>query len=119
SLLLAVHPEDETRRVLVRGKGNLSRTPAAVEFAINEHRFAANGHDFKVPLVADLSSSSLSVDELIGVTPAAYSKISDACEVIETLLPHDGEWHPAKPIGDACAAAEIDERTAKRAKARL
>jgi hypothetical protein len=35
------------------------------------------------------------------------------------LLPHDGEWHPVKPILEACAAAQIDERTAQRAKDRL
>lgn len=44
SLLLAQHPEDENLRVLVRGKGNLSQPPPAIEFQIAEHRFDANGH---------------------------------------------------------------------------
>jgi len=121
SLLLAVHPEDESRRVLVRGKGNLSRTPAAVEFAIGEHRFAANSHDFKVPTVTDLSVGTLSIDDLIGVSAASASasKVGDACEIIEALLPRDGQWHQAKPIKDACSNDDIDERTAQRAKTRL
>jgi hypothetical protein len=121
SLLLAQHPEDEHRRVLVRGKGNLSQTPPAVEFAINSHQFTANGHQFNVPLATDFTESTMTVDDLVGTETAVHehSKIADACDIINTLLPHDGEWHPAKPIYDACATEEIDERTAKRAKARL
>jgi AAA domain len=34
SLLLAEHPEDADRRVIVRGKGNLSATPTAIEFTL-------------------------------------------------------------------------------------
>jgi hypothetical protein len=40
-LLLGQHPDDDDRRVLVRGKGNLSEPPPAVEFRITGYRFAA------------------------------------------------------------------------------
>jgi hypothetical protein len=49
SLLLAEHPDDDSRRVLARGKGNLSMAPRAMEFDIDSARFTANGHDFNEP----------------------------------------------------------------------
>ena len=121
SLLLAEHPEDELRRVLVRGKGNLSKIPPAVEFRIKSHKFSANKHRFDVPLACDFDESSLRVDDLLGDPKGVeeHSKVKDACEIIETLLPHDGEWHEAKPIFDACKKQKIDERTVKRAKLKL
>jgi hypothetical protein len=121
SLLLAQHPEDESLRVLVRGKGNLSQTPEAVEFQIAEHRFEANGHEFRVPLAQGFHVGELTVDDLIGDAgvPREHSKQAEACEIIEALLPHDGEWHPARPILEACEAEDLDKRTAQRAKARL
>ena len=66
SLLLAEHPEDERRRVLVRGKGNLSRKPDAIEFDLQPFVFEANGHVFSVPKAMDFSESDLDVDDLIG-----------------------------------------------------
>jgi hypothetical protein len=121
SLLLAQHPDDETMRVLVRGKGNLSQTPTAVEFRIAQHRFEANGHEFKVPLAQDFATGDLTVEDLIEKPggEVEHSKVADACEIIEALLPRDGAWHPAKEIKDACAQDGVDERTVQRAKARL
>jgi hypothetical protein len=121
SLLLAQHPDDESVRVLVRGKGNLSETPAAVEFRLAEHRFSANGHEFRVPLAQDFRAGDLTVDDLIDKNggDTEHSKVADACEIIEALLPRDGVWHPAKQVKDACAEDGLDDRTVKRAKARL
>jgi hypothetical protein len=122
SLLLAQHPEDETRRVLVRGKGNLSATPPAVEFVIEGHRFEANGHDFNVPKAAHFEACDMSVEELIdtgGGKAAEHSKVAEAVEIIEALLPRDGEWHVAAPIYDACEAEDIEKRTVQRATKRL
>jgi hypothetical protein len=121
SLLLAEHPEDESRRVLVRGKGNLSATPEAIEFTLAGHVFNANGHVFDVPIARDFTPGTLVLADLIGDERAVreHSKVRDASEIIEALLPKDGEWHPAKPIYEACSGEEIDERTVKRAKQRL
>jgi len=121
SLLLAAHPDDEDRRVLVRGKGNLVARPQAVEFSIEPHRFAANGHHFSVPLASDFSLSDLAVDDLVGPEGPAreHSKAGDAAAIIEALLPRDGAWHPAKPIHEACATEGIEERTVQRAAERL
>ena len=121
SLLLAQHPEDETLRVLCRGKGNLSKAPDSVEFRLDEHRFSANGFEFAVPLATGFAAGTLTVDDLIGSDSerAEHSKIAEACEALEALLPRDAQWHPAKPIKDACDTDGIDEVTVKRAKVRL
>jgi len=120
SLLLAEHPEDDTRRVLIRGKGNLSAKPPAVEFEIVSHRFDANGHTFNVPLARSFATSELKIDDLLA-PPATreVSKVNDAAELIETLLPHDEDWHPVKDIYTAAAGEGIDDRTMQRAKQRL
>ena len=96
SLLVAEHPEDADRRVLVGGKGNLSRTPAGVEFTIVSHRFTANSHNFDVPRVVDMTAGTLTVDDLVASsnTNAGPSKVGDACEIIEALLPRDGDGTP-------------------------
>jgi AAA domain len=122
SLLLAQHPEDEELRVLVRGKGNLSERPNPLEFNLVSHSFVANGHDFSVPLVAGMRPSEIDVDELLDTdkqTTERSSKASDAREIIEVLLPRDGQWHPTSPIYTACEAEEISERTIRRAKDQL
>jgi AAA domain len=121
SLLLAEHPEDEQRRVLIRGKGNLSQKPDPVEFEITSYRFEANGYTFKGPLAASFTTSDLDIDQLLGDENkrSEHSNIANAAEIIEALLKRDGKWHPAKPIYEACANEHVDERTLQRAKARL
>ena len=123
SLLLAAHPEDEDRRCLVRGKGNLSAPPAAVEFAIESCRFEANSHSFNVPKATGFVVGDIRIDELIeskgGERAAEHSKVAEAGEIIEALLPRDGNWHPAGPIYEACDANEIERRTVQRAMKRL
>ena len=121
SLLLAEHPDDETRRVLVRGKGNLSAPPTAIEFTLGTRSFDANGYTFSTPIAADFGPSALQVDDLLEppVKTVEHSKVNDAAELIAARLPHDGDWHPARPILDELEQAGVDERTAQRAKTRL
>ncbi len=121
SLLLAAHPDDEDRRVLVRGKGNLVARPQAVEFDIESYTFPANGHNFSVPRASEFVLSDLTVDDLVGPEGVArqHSKAGDAAAIIEALLPRDGGWHPAKAIYEACAEEGIEERTVQRAAERL
>jgi hypothetical protein len=121
SLLLAQHPEDEDLRVLVRGKGNLSRTPPAIQFRLESCSFSANGHTFEAPRAAGFEVvPDVTVDDLLDSDKAReQSKIRDACEIIEALLPRDDKWHLAAPILDACQSNDIDERIARRARNRL
>ncbi|HEY4896452.1 MAG TPA: AAA family ATPase [Solirubrobacteraceae bacterium] len=122
SLLLAQHPEDEHRRCLVRGKGNLSAAPPTVEFSIEGYRFDANGHQFNVPRAAGFEVGEITVDELVdtsGAKSTEHSKVAEAAEIIEALLPKDGAWHPAADIYQACETEDIEKRTVQRAMKRL
>ncbi len=115
SLLLAEHPEDPDRRVVTRAKGNLAATPEAVEFAIEGHRFIANGHTFDVPRAVDFSTSTLTTADLL-VTPA--SPVGDARMDARKLVAgwlDDGEWHAAGEIIADCKAKGVYERAAERA----
>lgn len=106
SLLLAQHPDDEDRRVIVRGKGNLSRTPAALEFSIETATFTANGYRFDVPRAVEFAESDVTIDDLIGPAPApppraAGEARTSARDALADML-GDGEWHVATEIIDAC-----------------
>jgi hypothetical protein len=65
SLLLAPHPEDDDRRVLVRGKGNLSAAPAAFEFSIEGRELEINGHGFSLPVVANETETELGIADVV------------------------------------------------------
>jgi hypothetical protein len=65
SLLLAVDPEDEKRRVLVRGKGNHSAAPSAIEFSIKPYAFELNGYGFEMPMVTDVRESDRTVTDIL------------------------------------------------------
>ena len=117
SLLLAAHPDDADRRVICRGKGNLSKTPSALDFEIESHIFEANDRDFDVPRAVDFQESDLTVDDLIKASapmPAAGEARTSARELIKPQLA-DGDWHEASKILDLCEKAGIETRAAERA----
>ncbi len=82
SLLLAEDPEDGTRRVLVRGKGNLSAPPRSYEFTIAPRTLELNGHTFEQPMVCDPVEGEMTADDLLGRRPPE-TPIRD--QVIEQL----------------------------------
>ena len=117
SLLLAAHPDDADRRVICRGKGNLSKTPSALDFEIESHIFEANDRDFDVPRAVDFQENDLTVDDLIKASapmPAAGEARTSARELIAAQL-KDGNWQKAGKILKLCAAAEIEKKAAERA----
>ncbi|HTA98823.1 MAG TPA: AAA family ATPase [Solirubrobacteraceae bacterium] len=117
SLLLAEHPHDERRRVVVRGKGNLSRTPPAVEFDISSHKFTANGYTFDVPLAGNFGTSGLTVEDLIN-QPRPLQPAGEARTTARTLIAArlaDGDWHHAGTIIQECGALDVHERAVRRA----
>ena len=65
SLLLAQHPDDETRRVLVRGKGNLSAPPRSFEFTVEGRELEINGYGFDLPVVAQECEGELGVEDML------------------------------------------------------
>jgi hypothetical protein len=117
SLLLAEHPEDADRRILVRGKGNLSAEPEAVEFEIEGYKFEANGHHFNVPRAIRFTTSALTSEDVLSgpaaPVPAGEAR-TDAREMIAAALT-DGDWHEAGPIIAKCENAGSDKRAAPRA----
>lgn len=65
SLLLAEHPDDEGRRVLVRGKGNLSAPPPSFEFRIEGRELEINDHGFSLPVVGDVREGELGIEDVL------------------------------------------------------
>jgi hypothetical protein len=113
SLLIAEHPEDTDRRVLLRGKGNYSQRPPALEFKIASRTVDLNGHHFDVGAVDALSDSTLTVDQVLGVPRVSLTKADQGRKLItETLA--DGEWHPAADVLARLADVEIGDREASR-----
>ena len=86
SLLLAQHPDDEGRRVLVRGKGNLSAPPSSFEFAIEGRDLEINGHGFSLPVVADEGEGELSVEDMLRPERPApvREKLADQIDALGT-----------------------------------
>jgi AAA domain len=70
SLLLGIDPEDETRRVLVRGKGNHSAAPRSFEFEIAAEVVDLNEHRFEVPKVVRAEEGERTVDDLLNAPTA-------------------------------------------------
>ncbi len=84
SLLLGRYPQDRTRRVLVRGKGNHSSAPGSFEFRIEGCHLALNGHFFDVPIVAGAEEGSLIVEDLLDPEDAPVR--TDLAEKLAALL---------------------------------
>lgn len=71
SLWLAEHPDDPERRVLVRGKGNLSAPPPSFEFRIESRELEINGHTFHLPVVTDQGDGDTTVEDVLKPERAA------------------------------------------------
>lgn len=71
SLYLTQHPDDDDRRVLVRGKGNLSTAPPSYEFTIESAHPIINKHRFDVPVAADVAEGDLTIESLMRPDRAA------------------------------------------------
>jgi hypothetical protein len=123
SLLLAEHPHDPDKRVLLRGKGNLSQRPDPLEFEIPSYIFQANGYVFDVPRVTGMQPSDVEIEDLLdgggkdhrdlGVSKAALAR-----ENVEDIL-SDGLWHASSEVYAAAAEHDVDERYVRAAKVAL
>jgi len=113
SLLLAEHPDDEDRRLLIRGKGNYAAPPPAVEFRITSVDTEIGGHVHKPTKVVDVATSRIDIAEVLGA-PERVSKAQIGRDTIADALA-DGEWHDATPIRAELAAAGLSDSGIKRA----
>jgi putative DNA primase/helicase len=85
SLLLGADPQDEERRVLVRGKGNHSAAPRSFEFRIGVETFELAGHGFEMPVVADAEEGNRTIGDLFGTETEAPVR-DDLAERLARLL---------------------------------
>jgi hypothetical protein len=115
-LLFAWHPDDapnevDSRRVLIRGKGNLGRDPGALEFRVSEREYQHDdGRATGREVVTDVEPSSVTLadlDPMRATTERQPSKIERAADVIRDAL-DDGWWHDAKPIRERLAEQGLD-----------
>lgn len=112
SLLLATHPEDEDRRVLVRGKGNLSAAPRSLEFEIEGRDLDINGYGHSPPLLVNPREGLLRVEDLLQPDgPAAPVKELLATE-IDNLAP--GGVQTTSAIA-ACVGRDASDGSVRRA----
>ncbi|HSX21982.1 MAG TPA: AAA family ATPase [Gaiellaceae bacterium] len=114
SLLLAEHPEDPGRRVLVRGKGNYAAPPKALEFTIGSEPVEISGHLHRPTKILGLVESDVLLDDVLQVEAPTSTKANGARETIAEALA-DGEWHDAAPIRAALMKLGVSSSGIKRA----
>ena len=85
SLLLGEDPEDDSMRVLVRGKGNHSAAPKSFEFKIAPELVDLNGHRFEVPRVIGEHEGERAIKDLLAGGSAAPVR-EELADQLESLL---------------------------------
>lgn len=115
SLLLAEHPDDADRRLLVRGKGNLSKEPPGFEFEIQTWVDEINGHRFELPVVAETGNCDYRVADVL--KPERSASVRDSlAEQIDKL--GTGEVQTRGELAKALGR-KPDDRTVERALGQL
>ena len=104
SLLLGVDPEDDKRRLLVRGKGNHSAAPRSVEFTLAAEVVEFNAHTFEVPKVVETVEGDRTIADLL--KPPAAPVRSDLADSLESLLTDD--WQKRADLARAVGRGPKD-----------
>jgi len=117
SLLLAEHPDDENRRVLLRAKGNYAAVPPAVEFAIAAKPLTINGHQHKPTVAVDVTESTITIAEVLR-SAEPTTKADTGRQMIREAL-SSGDWEDTGPIRADLAAAGLSDRGIDRVAADL
>jgi hypothetical protein len=113
SLLIAEHPEDKRRRVLLRGKGNLSVLPEPLEFEIKSCPFELNGELFDQPLATDWGAADIEPEDVLP-RRSRESKQESAGHWLRAFLGR-GDWQPSAEVKAAGGKAGFGERVLQRA----
>lgn len=124
NFLLARHPDDPTRRVYARGKGNLCPEPLAIEFDIVGYKIRTERGLLEGPMVDNESMeySNLTKADLIGEQkPTRDYKIDRAKKLILTMMPNDDTKteHLVRPILDAGEEQDLGYDVMNRARNKL
>jgi hypothetical protein len=113
SLLIAEHPDDQRRRVLLRGKGNLSVVPEPLEFEIKSCVFQLNGETFDQPIATDWQAAEIELEEVLPRRSKA-SKGESAGHWLRAYL-SSGDWLASADVKAAGGHAGFGERMLQRA----
>jgi hypothetical protein len=113
SLLIAEHPDDKRRRVLLRGKGNLSILPEPLEFEIKSCAFQLNGATFDQPLATDWGTADIDLEDVLP-RRSRESKQESAGHWLRAYLSR-GDWLPSAEVKEAGQRAGFGERILQRA----
>lgn len=121
SLLVARHPEDETRVAVVRAKGNYSVEPPAVEFRIEEHQLAVGGRTITTSRITDVRETALTqADVLDGRSTSGQASIAaEARQLLSEMFPAGAEPRPAKDVLGQMDAEGFTKRQAQDARKAL
>ena len=111
-LLVTWHPEDleladeeQRRRVVLRGMGNIGRNPGALEFRIVGRAYRYDdGETQEREVVDQVAPSNVTRRDL--AKTAGDSKVAHAAALMRAALA-DGEWHPSKSIYALLEAVEL------------
>jgi hypothetical protein len=83
SLLLANHPEDKDRRLVVAGKQNYSRAASTHSFELAEHSFSLNEEQFSVSLAREFrAEDAITIDSLL----ATNRVLDDLADEVRSAL---------------------------------
>lgn len=117
--LLAADPDDDDVRVLAHGKSNVTELLDASEYRLEAILVQADNGEPRgttARLVDAEQTSGRTVEELLSDRNGneAASKVEVAEDWLRDALA-DGDWHDSAGLKTLAAAAEISERTLKRA----
>lgn len=118
SLLVAHHPHDEGRRVVVRGKGNYSAEPFGFEFRIEQENLKVGDHLITTSKIVDEREGTLRVSDVLDTNASRRqpdSEIGQARQKLEELFPGD-EVRKASDVLELMAAEGFDKRKAQAAR---
>jgi AAA domain len=128
SLLLEQHPAEEDVRVVLRGKGNYSAAPPAMEWTLVGKEFEMNDLTFNKPTVHDMQESDVSEEDLMKRFSSEKggdrepTKAEQATDHLLTVLA-DGKPHQSEPILEelyeaGLGAKNVVQKAKKNAKVR-
>lgn len=116
SLLIASHPDEPGRAVVVRAKGNYSVEPPAFEFRIEEQRLRVDGRTIITSRITDQRESQLRRDDLLDQRPSRDTSLAgQARTLLAELFPGD-EVRPAAEVLELMEAEGFPKRVVQEAR---
>lgn len=121
SLLIARHPEDETRVAVVRAKGNYSVEPPAFEFRIEERTLKIGGRALTTSRITDITETGLRQSDVLDGRQSAgqTSQAARARQVLSELFPAGAEPRAVAEVLETMDAEGFSQKQAQDARVAL